>query len=538
MFKFNYRQGRALSEHADLHILPLITISTTAKSKKTADAMLDAASRGEFNAWDKNYSKQLSAKIKSAGWVPGEAKRLDITVVLNARKSKPENQTQLIRLSALSQKSKTEAGINEWRRLGGDAAQTARNLRAKRVVVNLESAPNKFFPEILQAIYEGAILGTYSYDRYKRLNLANGSDASCPREIVLIGSERASAKTSAALKKAKIVAGAVCLARDLVTSPPSDLLPVDLVNVARQLRKRKPARLSLKIYNRRALKRIKANALLAVSRGSSSEPFMLHMTYKPFRRNRGKKRLVFVGKGITFDSGGLSIKSGKGMEEMKCDMAGAACVLSIAKALSEMDAKIAPQHEVHFIVPTCENMINGAAVKPGDIVFAANGKSIEILNTDAEGRLILADALSYTKQLDADVIIDLATLTGACVVALGNDYAGLFANKSQLQQALIQEGSRSGELLWSMPLAKEYRGMINSPIANLKNIGNGGPGAIIGAIFLQEFVPENVPWAHLDIAGPAFVSLNNEYIRQGGTGFGVRTLLRFLDSVEKLDLRA
>jgi leucyl aminopeptidase len=306
------------------------------------------------------------------------------------------------------------------------------------------------------------------------------------------------------------------------------MTPDELLSRARKVIAGKRGRVRLKAFGRSALRRMKAFSLLGVARGSDAEPYLIHLEYRPQKRSKGQKVITLVGKGITFDSGGLSIKTGKGMEDMKCDMAGAACVLSVLRAILNLPPSEQPKHEIHILIPTAENMINGDSLKPGDVISAMNGKTIEVLNTDAEGRLILADALSYSKKLKSDLIIDLATLTGACIVALGPDYAGMFSNDRAIEQKLLRAGELSGEHLWPLPLATEYRGQMESDVADIKNIGNGGPGAILGALFLKEFVPEKTPWVHLVIAGPAFSSRSNEYIKRGGTGFGVLTLMRLL----------
>jgi leucyl aminopeptidase len=342
-------------------------------------------------------------------------------------------------------------------------------------------------------------------------------------------------KRSAAIFKGAAAAGlrrsdAVVFCRDLVNRPPSDLHPADLVKTAKKIASRRGSRITLKVFGRNKLKAMGANGILTVARGSAIEPFLIHATYKPAKTSRNTKRIVLVGKGVTFDSGGLSIKTGKGMEDMKCDMAGAAAVISVLKAITDAPPAARPEHEIHVLVPTVENLINENSVKPGDVFYALNGKSVEVLNTDAEGRLILADALSYSERLKPDLMVDLATLTGACVAALGSDYAGLFSTDSKLEAELIAAGKSSGDLVWPLPLAPEYRFAINSSVADIQNIGPGGPGAITAALFLKEFVPAKTHWAHLDIAGPAFVTRGNEVVRPGGTGFGVRLLLKLLSS--------
>jgi leucyl aminopeptidase len=250
---------------------------------------------------------------------------------------------------------------------------------------------------------------------------------------------------------------------------------------------------------------------------------MIRMVLKP--KKKASKVVSLVGKGVTFDSGGLSIKPAGSMEDMKMDMGGAAAVLGAMHAL----AVISPKVEVRGYIPTTENMINGKATRPGDVVRAMSGKSIEILNTDAEGRLILADALNLAEKDGSDIIVDLATLTGACMVALGNDYAGLFSDDDKLVDSLMKASALAGERLWRLPLAPEYKKLIESPIADIKNTGGRYGGAITGALFLQHFVSNpKTKWAHLDIAGPAYADGDAGHIRKGGVGFGVRTLINFV----------
>ena len=251
------------------------------------------------------------------------------------------------------------------------------------------------------------------------------------------------------------------------------------------------------------------------------EPRFIKVAYKPSGKPR--RKVALVGKGLTFDSGGLSLKSAKSMETMKLDMSGGATVLGVMRVLSQLK----PPVQVTAYVPSTENLPGGNAQKPGDVIRYKNGKTVEVLNTDAEGRLILADALICAAEDKPDVIIDLATLTGACMVALGTQVAGVLGNNQELIDALIRCGKEAGEFLWQLPLVKEYKEDIKSAVADIKNIGGSHAGAITAALFLEEFVG-NVPWVHLDIAGPAFAEKDLPYIPKGGTGFGVRTLVRYL----------
>lgn len=310
------------------------------------------------------------------------------------------------------------------------------------------------------------------------------------------------------------------LARDLVNTPACDCKPKDLVRAAQNIAK--TSGLTVKIFDKTKLKKLKAGALLSVAAGSNEAPYLIKLTYTP--KSKSKKHLAIVGKGVTFDSGGLSIKQGPGMMTMKTDMAGAAAILGTMRAI----ARLKPKIKVSAYVPTTENMINGKATRPGDVVRAMNGKSIEILNTDAEGRLILADALCMAEKDGADTIVDLATLTGAVLVALGPQYAGLFSNSEKLTKNLQAAGEKAGEHLWELPLAPEYETMIKSQIADIRNIGAGrSAGSITAALFLKQFV-HKAQWAHIDIAGTAYSEKEAFYAQFGASGFGVRTLVHYI----------
>ena len=251
------------------------------------------------------------------------------------------------------------------------------------------------------------------------------------------------------------------------------------------------------------------------------------MTYRP--KGKAKATLALVGKGITFDSGGLSIKPWQGMSEMKTDMGGAAAVIGAMSALSSL----APKIRVKGYLPMTDNMLGGDATRPGDVLKIRNGKTIEVINTDAEGRLILADALSLASEANPDAIVDLATLTGACVVALGSDIAGLMGKNDAFLNQVEKAAKDAGEKVWQLPLPDEYKDLYKSPIADMKNISAGGyGGALTAGLILSEFVPEGIPWAHLDIAGPARADKDNAESVEGGTGFGVRTLIKLIQSFE------
>ncbi len=405
--------------------------------------------------------------------------------------------------------------FSRYRKLGTTLQQTCDSLKIKSVQIAAEDL-GLSDENFLRAFFEGFLLSAYDFDRYKSKKEEKEKPYKGPEEMIFVSSRKISEKV---LADTRLVCEATILARDLVNMPPVDCTPGYLVKKAQEVAKK--SKLAIKVFDEKQLKSMGANTLLAVAKGSSEPPYLIRLTYKP--SGRSGRVVSLVGKGITFDSGGLSIKTAGGMETMKCDMAGAAAVIATMQAI----AALKPRYEVRGYIPTCENMINGRAARPGDVVRTMQGKTVEILNTDAEGRLILADALALAEKEKCDTIIDLATLTGACMVALGNDYAGLFSDDQKLVDKLIEAGSLCGERFWRLPLAPEYKELIKSSVADIKNTGGSYGGAITAALFLKEFVKTD-KWAHLDIAGPAFSDGNKGFVKKGGVGFGVRTLVRFL----------
>lgn len=502
----------------------IVLVTTVGKQKKGAGA-LSPSLAAMLDRLGAGLSRKAAAYMKRYEIQPSVGKRFELPSQLVAA-------VEDLKISAVSEAALTEKSkLDEWRRLGGDAVTSARRRRAARLAIYLP-ADATLQAGAVEALTEGLLLGGYDFPKFKGSVKRKAAEASArfPAEVVIV--TRKSGKGIAKeIQRARLTADAVVHARNLVNTPPADLTPRDLVREAQAVKKIRGSRVGLKVYGRTQLKKLGANAILTVGKGSSLEPFLIHLSYVPTRRSRSRKCVVLVGKGVTYDSGGLCIKSQKGMEDMKCDMAGAACVLSVMRALAQMPAAERPDHEVHVLIPTVENMINGIAMRPGDVIKTLSGTTVEVLNTDAEGRLILADALSYASRLKPDVVVDYATLTGACVVALGSEYAGLFSDSTELLEQLLTASEAAGEKLWRLPLAKEYRDQLECDIADLKNIGSGGPGAILAALFLKEFAPKEAKWAHIDIAGPAYVSRGNEYTKRGATGFGVRTTLSLLETL-------
>lgn len=381
--------------------------------------------------------------------------------------------------------------------------------------------------ESAAAMFEGIELAYYRFVHHKR-SLLKEQQIRGLRELTFYVPEKTQNDVQSALGRARHVLESVVVTRELVNQPASHMAPRVLVKHARAIA-RKESRISVKILNRANARKEGFAGFLAVAQGSDEEPYVIHLTYRP--SGKARKKIVLVGKGITFDSGGLSLKPAQAMESMKIDMAGAATVLGIFSALARLTIPV----EVHGVIASCENMPSGKAYRPGDVIVSRNGKTIEVLNTDAEGRITLADALSYAVDLKPDAIIDLATLTGACIVALGDTYAGLWSTSEVLQHSLLDAAREEGEGLVPFPLPEEYLQTIESKVADLRNIATVyGGGAITAALFLREFV-NDIPWAHLDIAGPSFAErMLLPYYQYGGTGFGVRTLLRFLNSVASI----
>jgi leucyl aminopeptidase len=399
------------------------------------------------------------------------------------------------------------------RRASGAASRCLNN--AASVALALPSSD----PELVRAVTEGYILGAYSFDEYR-----SSGPADRPGEVVVLSDQGRQGAVTAAFERAQVVAAAVARTRDWVNTPPGDLTPpvlADAVVAANKKRARGAAKVTVTVMDEKQLADAGCGGILGVGQGSDSPPRMVRLTYRP---EGAAKHLALVGKGITYDSGGLSIKPGSSMQTMKMDMAGAASVVAATFAIADLGLPV----QVTTFAPMAENMINGSATRPGDVLTMYSGKTVEVLNTDAEGRLILADALGHAIEAEPDLVVDVATLTGACVIALGDRVTGLFGNDDALVQRIAGVADRAGEAFWPMPIPDEMGEKVrgNSKIADLAqhNTDRWG-GACYAAAFLREFVGD-VPWAHLDIAGPAY----NEkaaygHVTPGGTGASVATLI-------------
>ncbi len=400
------------------------------------------------------------------------------------------------------------------RRAGAAVARRATKVASVATTV-VDARPASMTPEAAaQAFAEGVLLGAYQFLEYK-----SKGEPTKLRKVTVAGG----APVSRGLERGSIVAHAAIWARDMVNEPAGALAPSEFAARARRLLTGKGV--SVTILTDAQIRAQRLGGVSGVGQGSARPPRFVKVTYNP---PRAVGHVALVGKGVVFDSGGLSLKPAGGMETMKTDMSGAAAVLATMSVLQQLGVK----HRVTAYAPLVENMPSGTAIRPGDVLKIRNGKTVEVLNTDAEGRLILADALSLASEDKPDAVVDVATLTGACMVALGDKYAGLMGNDDAWIAQVRAAADRAGEPVWPLPLPGEYRKLLDSEVADLKNVSSGSyGGALTAGIFLQEFV-DGPKWAHLDIAGPARASGDDGYLVKGGTGFAVRTLVELVSTFE------
>ena len=393
---------------------------------------------------------------------------------------------------------KEEFDHNKMREAVAKAVKKLQQIKAKKAIFDFDINADYGKSAVI-----GAMIADYAYDKYKsekahhldEITFANFSQETVEEGIIF--------------------GEAMNFTRDLANTPAQIATPQKLAQIASKLEG-----IETKVFNKEEIARMGMGAYLAVGQGSVNPPEFIHMKYTG---KNVKKKIALIGKGICFDSGGLDIKPASSMLTMKDDMSGASCILGVMKAL----AKLQPDIEVHGLIAACENMPSGSSYKPGDILTAKNGKTIEVDNTDAEGRLTLADALCYACELNVDEVIDIATLTGACVVALGSHISGIMGNDDELIERLIETGKETGEKLWKLPMDREYFDSLKSDIADMKNTGTRMGGASIAGVFLQEFV-KDTKWAHIDIAGTAYIEKPQKEFIAGSTGAGVRTLLNYI----------
>jgi leucyl aminopeptidase len=410
-----------------------------------------------------------------------------------------------------------EFNLEKLRAAFAKIMQHLRNLNVKEAAtaINLNLIPRKK-DQVAQAVAEGSLLGLYQYTPFKTIGR---EDLKEMEQLTVVADEKDFSLIDSAIKKAQIITQAVYFARDLISAPSNEMTPSVMAQKAQGIAHKK--NVSCRVLDKTKMKEIGMNALLAVASGSNEEAKFIILEYQGGRKKASP--IVLVGKGLTFDSGGISIKPADKMDEMKSDMSGGAAVMGVIMAAADLQLPL----NIVALIPATENLPSGSAYKPGDIVKSYSGKTIEVLNTDAEGRLILADALSYASEFKPSAVVDVATLTGACVIALGDDVIGMLGTDDKLKNEINIAAQTTGELVWELPLWESYHELIKSDIADYKNSSGRAGSTITAAAFLSKFVGE-APWVHLDIAGPAWTTKDKPYIPKGAAGVAVRLLVEFL----------
>lgn len=413
---------------------------------------------------------------------------------------------------------KQDVDLEKVRGAFAGAARKVRSLGLKELALFMDVySPGQAVLRMTEAALEGVILGLYEFTPYKTLE--REKIKAIDKIAVIYDGRDAIGEMRAALRQTEVIARAVCFARDLVSTPGNDMTPSDMAQAARKIAGHR--RVSLTVLDAAAMKKIGMRALLGVARGSDEPAKFIVLEYRGGMKK--EPPIVLVGKGLTFDSGGISIKPSENMGEMKSDMAGGAAVMGAVMAVADLEIPL----NVVGLVPATENLPGGSALKPGDIIQSLSGQTIEVVNTDAEGRLILADALTYAQRFKPAAVIDIATLTGACKIALGDHVIGMLGNDGTLKEKIRMAGDQTGERVWELPLWEEYHELIASDVADFKNAGSRAGGVITAAAFLSKFVGDT-PWVHLDIAGPAWLSKDKPYTPKGATGVGVRLMVQCL----------
>lgn len=493
----SYDSGNPLKAETDALILPI-------RSDASGEPVFAGLAK-EANTSLKGELQQLAADARFTA-KPGtrmvvptvgrmKARRLVLTGIGSADRPEPET----------------------LRKAWGVAVTAARDAGARNVVSAL---PEGDVPAALEGAVQGVLMGAYRFQTYHG-SVKNEKPGNALEAVRFIDSNTDEKAIESAMVRGAAVADAVNLARDLTHEPGGVLTPERVAALSKEIAKK--AGLGFEAFGPKELAKMGANAILTVGKGSSNPPYLIHLTYKPKGAKKGTRSIGLVGKCITFDTGGYSIKPSDAMIDMKGDMAGGAAVIGAMTALKALGCP----YEVHGVICAAENMISGDAFRPDDIIVGMNGVTMEILSTDAEGRLVLADGLVYTARLGVGEMIDLATLTGAKVIALGDETTALYANRDDLAENLLASAGRAGELMWRMPLSEALEGQITGELADIKNTGGRPGGSITGALFLQHF-SEGLPWAHLDIAGANRTKTARAYTPKGTTGVGVRTLLDYL----------
>ncbi|MCB9640182.1 MAG: leucyl aminopeptidase [Myxococcales bacterium] len=471
--------------------------------------------KGLFGELDGLLGGSLKAFAKAQGFEGKAGQKLVVTPMgqITAR--------QLMLVGVGDKKLDTRAA---WQELSASLVDTANQQKAETLGL-LVSADAKIWADAAKGAILGAGLVSYRFLAYK----TKDAQAAAVKSLHLQFEKKPTAAQNKALKEAvseaQVLLESICVARDLVNEPPNVLNPPEFAKRAQAMSKK--YKLTCEVLDDKQMRALGMNMFLAVGAGSAQPCRLIHMTYKPAKKpKKGSPVLALVGKGLTFDSGGLCIKPAASMNGMHADMGGAAAVFGAMQAV----AQLKPDVEVHGYIAAAENMTGAAAFRVNDVVTAYNKKTVEILNTDAEGRLVLGDTLSYACDQGATEVIDLATLTGACLVALGRYTAGLMTNKQEMGDSIKSAGDVVGESFWQLPLLDDVREGLKSSVADMSNVGERWGGTISAGWFLREFVADGVDWTHLDIAGPAHIERDRGAMRRGGTGFGVATLIAYIQS--------
>ncbi len=492
--KIIVRKGKLADTKSQAIILPLF-----AESRKLSGTALEI---------DKISEGLISEIIKNGDF---EAKPSQISVIYT-RGSLPAQRIALVGLG-----KHKEFNLEKLRGAYAKVMQHLRNLNIKEAAteINSDLLPRKK-DQVAQAVAEGSLLGLYQYTPYKTVGR---EDLKEMEQLMIVADEKDFSLIESAIKKAQIIIQAVYFTRDLISAPANEMTPSIMAQKAQEIAHRE--NVSCRVLDKAKMKEMGMNALLAVAAGSNQEPKFIILEYTGSRKK--SLPIVLVGKGLTFDSGGISIKPAEKMDEMKTDMSGGAAVMGVIMAAADLQLPL----NIVALVPATENLPGGSAYKPGDIVKSYSGKTIEVLNTDAEGRLILADALAYAAEFKPAAVVDVATLTGACIIALGDDVIGMLGTDDKLKNEINKAAQTTGELVWELPLWENYHELIKSDIADYKNSSGRAAGTITAAAFLSKFVGD-LPWVHLDIAGPAWTTKDKPYVPKGAAGVAVRLLVEFL----------